>query len=151
MTRRLEREKICVPDLRSRKMSNLQNLQKSADTSDSSWRSADWWGRRYWSLNTSRTSVDPRSAWSLWCRPVQSCPSRWDQKRPRTAFATSRTDCVTRNQLDSFVSQREMDECFTWQIVSKRCRHPHRYDLEGEWNRPASPNQRSTITAGSDL
>ena len=72
---------------------DLQNLRIWVDRSGSSWRSEGSARPRCWWQSMFQTSTCPRTGWSSWCQPTQSCPDRWGQTRPRTMFELSQTNC----------------------------------------------------------
>ena len=71
---------------------HLQNLRRSVDRSDSSWRWGDWEGRWCWSVRSYRTWWDPRTSWTPWFHSAQSYPDLSDQKQPKTKSVKSPTN-----------------------------------------------------------
>ena len=85
---------------------HLQNLRRSVDRSDSSWRSGDWEARWCWSVRSCRTWWDPKTEWTPWFHSAQSCPDLSDQKPPKTKSASSPTNYARRDcyfQISDFI------------------------------------------------
>ena len=65
--------------------------QRWVGTNDSSSRSGDWEARWCWWRRSSRTWRGPRTLWTPWSPPAQSCPGLSDQMTPRTESVSSPT------------------------------------------------------------
>ena len=65
--------------------------QRWVGRNDSSSRSGDWEARWCWSRRSSQTWPGPRTLWTPWSPPAQSCPGLSGQMTPRIASVSSPT------------------------------------------------------------